>query len=249
MTGRGGDDPGGASGRGAHGRDRGARRDSVADETRRYIEAHPSIRDCVRYDIVNFTALARRIRAETGLESQEAVEIACRRYRRQMREEPAQEEQLRAVLRASHLEVRTHLAVITALGDLESMERLVVGAERLLSKRTGFVQLFQGSGVVTVLCEDAILGSLLNVIPRSSLIRQARRLAAVSVKSPEEVLVTPRVLGFLAEAIGRAGINCVEMTSVYTETFFVFHSPDAIRAFALLSELSRSVELASDHSG
>jgi hypothetical protein len=217
-------------------------RESVADETRRYIESRPSIRDCLRYDIVNFTALARRIRAETGLASQEAVEIACRRYRRQMQESSAQEEKLREVLRSSHMEIRTHVAAITAKGDLEFLERLVLGTERILSKRDRLVQLFQGSGAVTILCDEEILGPILNVIPRAALLDVERRLSAVSVRSTEDVLVTPRVLGFLAEAIGRAGINCVEMMSVYTDTLFVFRAPDAVRAFQILSELARVLD-------
>jgi hypothetical protein len=218
------------------------RRESVADEARRYIESRPSIRDCLRYDIVNFTALARRIRAETGLASQEAVEIACRRYRRQMQETTSQEEKLREVLRASHMEIRTHVAAVTARGDLEFLERLVLGTERILSKRDRLVQLFQGSGAVTVLCDEEILGAILNVIPRTAILDVERRLSAVIVRSSDEVLVTPRVLGFLAEAIGRAGVNCVEMMSVYTDTLFVFRAPDAVRAFEILSELSRSLD-------
>ncbi len=219
----------------------GGRRENVADETRRYLEGRPAIRDCLRYDIINFTALARRIRAETGLTSQEAVEIACRRFRRQMQAEPTEEERLRTVLRSSHLEIRTHVAVVTVLGDLEFMEKLVVGAERLQARRTGLVQLFQGSGLVTVLCEDAALGVMMNMIPRNSVLYLQRRLSVVSVQSPEEVLATPRVLGFLAEAIGRAGINCVEMMSVHTETLFVLRAADALRAFEVLSDLARSV--------
>jgi hypothetical protein len=218
------------------------RKESVADEARRYIESRPSIRDCLRYDIVNFTALARRIRSETGLASQEAVEIACRRYRRQMQEGSSQEEKLREVLRASHMQIRTHVAAVTARGDLEFLERLVLGTERILSKRDRLVQLFQGSGAVTVLCDEEILGAVLGVIPRPALLHVERRLSAVTIRSGEDVLVTPRVLGFLAEAIGRAGINCVEMTSVYTDTLFVFRAPDAVRAFEILSDLSRALD-------
>ena len=78
------------------------------------------------------------------------------------------------------------------------------------------------------------------MIPRESVISIRRRLSVVSVRSPEEVLVTPRVLSFLAEAIGRWGINCVEMISVYTDTHFALRSSDALRAYEILSDLARS---------
>jgi hypothetical protein len=216
------------------------RRGNVADETRRYLDSRPSIRDCLRYDIVNFTALARRIRRETGLESQEAVEIACRRYRRQMQEEARQEELLRAVVRASHLELRSHVASITVQGDLAFLSRVLVSSERSLLRRDRVLQLFEGSGSVTILCEEAILAPILGMIPRESVISIRRRLSVVSVRSPEEVLVTARVLSFLADAIGRWGINCVEMISVYTDTHFALRSQDALRAYEILSDLQRS---------
>ena len=58
---------------------------TIAEVTRRYIEAHPAVRDCLGYNIINFTALARQIRADTGLPNQEAIEVALRRYQRLMR--------------------------------------------------------------------------------------------------------------------------------------------------------------------
>jgi hypothetical protein len=218
------------------------RRESVADETRRYIESRPSIRDCLRYDIVNFTALARRIRAETGLPSQEAVEIACRRYRRQQPDDPAQDDLLRSVLRSSHIEIRTHVAVVTVRGDFPFPERTVLGSGDSVTKRDRLVQLFQGSGAATILCGEETLSSVLTSVPRSSVLNIQHRLSVVSIRSPEEVMATPRVLGFLAEAIGRAGINCVEIVSVYTDTLFVVRVADAVRVFEILSELARGLD-------
>jgi hypothetical protein len=219
------------------------RRESVADETRRYIDSRPSIRDCLLYDIVNFTALARRIRRETNLGSQEAIEIACRRYRRQMQDEPSREEQLRAVLRASHLELRTHVASLTIRGDLEFLTRTGAGLERSMPSRARILQLFEGSGSVTILCDENFLPSLLAAIPRESILSVRRRLSVVSIRSPEEVMVTPRVLSFLADAFGRWGINCEEVTSVYTDTHFALKSTDAVRAFEIFQELAQSTAL------
>ncbi|HTW77726.1 MAG TPA: hypothetical protein VMG14_08210 [Thermoplasmata archaeon] len=216
------------------------RRESVADGTRRYIDARPSVRDSLLYDIVNFTALARRIRRETNLGSQEAIEIACRRYRRQMENEESREEQLRNVVRQSHVELRTHVASLTIRGDLEFLSRLGASLERSVPPRARILQLFEGSGSVTILCDENFLPSLLAAVPRDSVISVRRRLSIVSIRSPEEVIVTPRILSFLADAFGRWGINCEEMTSVYTDTHFALKASDALRAFEILSELTRA---------
>lgn len=219
------------------------RRESVADGTRRYIDSRPSVRDSLLYDIVNFTALARRIRRETDLGSQEAIEIACRRYRRQMEDEESREEQLRRVVRQSHLELRTHVASLTLRGDLEFLVRLGASLERSVPPRARILQLFEGSGSVTLLCDENFLPSMLAAIPRDSVISIRRRLSVVSIRSPEEVIVTPRILSFLADAFGRWGINCEEMTSVYTDTHFALKATDAVRAFEILSDLAQSTHV------
>jgi hypothetical protein len=239
------DAPGGRRGRGAGRRslsDAPSRAESIADQTRRYLDGRPFVRDCLGYDIVNYTALARWIRRETHLPSQEAIEIACRRYRRQMSEDPGREEQLRAVVRASHIEIRTRIAVVTARGDFGSLTQLVLGSERIQEARERMLALFNGWGTTTVLCEETMLPAVLTSIPRHLVIGVQRRLSALTIRSPEEVLVTPRVLGFLTEAIGRWGINCIEMISVFTDTILVLRSEDAIRAFEILSELMPDVE-------
>ena len=53
---------------------------SVAQAVRTYIDARPVVRDALALGIVNLSALTRRIRDETGLGSEEAVLVACRRY-------------------------------------------------------------------------------------------------------------------------------------------------------------------------
>src|SRR5207247_11217240 len=53
---------------------------TVARQVREYIAGHPSITDALEMDIVNYSALARRICKELGIRREEAVLAACRRY-------------------------------------------------------------------------------------------------------------------------------------------------------------------------
>ena len=55
-------------------------RESLAERTRIYIDAHPSIKDCVAKGLINYSSLARMIMKDLEVENEEAVMIACRRY-------------------------------------------------------------------------------------------------------------------------------------------------------------------------
>ncbi len=210
---------------------------TAADITRRYIDEHPSIRACLAWDIVNFTALARRILEEKGLKNEEAVTVACRRYQRQMQAEAPLDERMLGVIRGSRLEVRTRLAIITARNDWEALLRVDEAAGELLKDRRHLLQLIQGPGALTILLEDDLLSSLLPGLGKGYVLDIYRGLAALTVRSPISIVETPGVLAFLANALARRGLNCLEIVSSHTDNTFVLDEKDLVNAFQVLSDL------------
>ncbi len=210
---------------------------TAAEVTRRYIEDHPSVRDCLGYNVVNFTSLARKIRSDTGLVNQEAVEVACRRYQRQMRSDPPLERRVLDVVRASRLEVRTRVAIVTARNDWDTLGTVLETGRSLLADRRHLLQLLEGPGALTILCEEDLVDAVLAAVGRRATLAVHRHLSALTVRSPEEIVETAGVLAFLAGAMFRAGINSLELMSVYTDSTFVVREKDVLRAFQILSGL------------
>ncbi|MDE1819685.1 MAG: ACT domain-containing protein [Euryarchaeota archaeon] len=210
---------------------------TAADITRRYIDEHPSIRDCLAWDVVNFTALARRILEEKGLKNEEAVTVACRRYQRQMQQEVAQDERILQVIHGSRIEVRTRVAIIAARNDWEVLLRVDEAAGELLKDRRHLLQLLQGPGALTILLEDDLLTSVVPSLGKGYVIDIFRGLAALTVRSPSSIVRTPGVLAFLANALARRGINCLEIVSSHTDSTFVLEEKDLLGAFQVLGDL------------
>jgi hypothetical protein len=210
---------------------------TAAEVTRRYIEDHPAVRDCLGYNIVNFTSLARKIRSETGLVNQEAVEVACRRYQRQMRSDQPLERRVLDVVRASRLEVRTRVAIITARNDWDMLGTVLETGRSLLADRRHLLQLLEGPGALTILCEEDLVDAVLAAIGKRATLAVHTHLSALTVRSPETIVETAGVLAFLAGALFRAGINSLELMSVYTDSTFVVREKDVLHAFRILSGL------------
>ena len=210
---------------------------TAAEVTRRYIEDHPAIRDCLGYNIVNFTSLARKIRGETGLVNQEAVEVACRRYQRTMRTDRPLEQRVLEVVRGSRLEVRTRVAIVTARNDWDMLGQVLEAGRSLLADRRHLLQLLEGPGALTILCEEDLVDAVLAAIGKRSTLAVHTQLCALTVRSPEVIVETPGVLAFLAGALFRAGINSLELMSVYTDSTFVVREQDVLHAFQVLSSL------------
>ena len=210
---------------------------TAAEVTRRYIEDHPAIRDCLGYHIVNFTSLARKIRSETGLANQEAVEVACRRYQRQMRSDQPLERRVLDVVRASRLEVRTRVAIVTARNDWDMLGQVLEAGRSFLADRRHLLQLLQGPGALTILCEEDLVEPVLAAIGKRGTLGVHTQLCALTVRSPEAIVETPGVLAFLAGALFRSGINSLELMSVFTDSTFVVRERDVLHAFRVLSGL------------
>jgi hypothetical protein len=210
---------------------------TAAEVTRQYIEDHPAVRDCLTYNILNFTSLAKKIRQETGLANQEAIEVACRRYQRQMRADRTLESRVLEVVKASRLEVRTRVAIVTARSDWETMGRVLETGRTLLADRRHLLQLLQGPSAVTILCEEDLVEAVMAATGKRATLGVHRRLSALTVRSPETIVDTPGVLAFLASALFQAGINSLELMSVYTDSTFVVREADVLHAFRVLSGL------------
>ncbi len=219
---------------------------SAADITRRYIDEHPSIRDCLGWDVINFTALARKIQEEKGLKNEEAITVASRRYQRQMHSGASREEKILEVIRGSRIEVRTRVAIIAARNDWEVLLRMDEAADELLKDRRHLLQLIQGQASLTVLLEDDLLSTVLESLPKDHVLRIHRGLAALTVRSPMTIMETPGVLAFMASTLSQRGINCLEIVSSHNESTFVLEEKALFPAFEVLGELIHSGEDDSD---
>lgn len=213
---------------------------SAADATRQYIDEHPSVRETLRDDLVNYTALARRVEAETGVTSEEAVTVAVRRYQRGLAIEDPSLEKVRKIVRESRLEVHARVAIVRMRDDWEAIDELLALGRKLLTEAPGrrLFEILIGTRAITVLCEESLLAEVKATIPNKLLLGVERGLAVLAFRSRPEVAEIPGVLAYIAEALFRAGINCLETVSVHTDSLFVFRDKDSIRAFQVLSTLA-----------
>ncbi len=211
----------------------------MADVTRAYIEEHPSIREALADELLNYTALARKIQAERGVANEEAVTIACRRYERGLRTDTPEHRAVRTILERSRLQVHSRVAIVRFQDDWEILDRLLQLGRATLPDRNHrrMFQLFQGTVALTLLCEEDYLGTVLPEIPARLRLAVERGLATLAFRSHPEVADIPGVLATMADALFRRGINCLETVSVHTDSIFVFRDADVIPAYQVLSDL------------
>ncbi len=210
---------------------------SVAQAVRGYIEARPTVRDALGMGIVNLSALTRQIRTETGLGSEEAVLVACRRYKAP-HGAVAYQAAIRRVLDKSKLEVRTKVATLTARNSWKLSSKL----EKALAALQGLstpIHVLQGGESVTIITDEALLKGMEETLGED-VIKVRTGLVELNIRSPESVEDVAGIVAFLASSLSARGINFNEVISCYKDNIFIVDEADLFAAFQVLNGLIKS---------
>lgn len=205
----------------------------VAKTVRDYVDTHPSVKDCLKDDLVNLSALSRQIMKERGLTSMEATLVACRRYKDAS---PRHSERIiRQTLAKSKVEMSSKVAIVTLRNDWQIYGKLQGFLRRALSE--GHVpKLIQGSKAITLITDENTAESVEEEIGKSNLLAFDKGLVEIAVTSPESIRTTPGIMAFLYGSLSSNGINIVETMSTYTDTIFIVEPANMMRAFEVLTK-------------
>ncbi|HKM09187.1 MAG TPA: ACT domain-containing protein [Candidatus Methanomethylophilaceae archaeon] len=220
---------------------KGLSKESLAEKTRAYIDTHPSIKDSVAKGLVNYSALARRIMKDTGIDNEEAVMIACRRYASKLGTSSNHEIDILSVLKDSRLEMRTKTCIITAKNDwsvLHKMDNLF----KDLWNENSIMQVIQSASAITIIADKMLKDRILDTVGRFNIIKVRENLVEIVVKSPEKIVDTTGVIAYLITNLSDAGINIEETVSCYTDTIFIVDEEDMINAYSVLTKSIQSAE-------
>lgn len=211
---------------------------SVAHSVRAYIDARPVIRDALAMDIINLSALTRRIRDETGLGTEEAVLVACRRYTPK-HAQPDYQAGIRKVLDKSKLEVRTRVATLILHPSWKLFAKLekAMGA---LQGRNQPIHVLHGSESITIITDESIMDEMVAILGTDDLIKRRKGLVELNIRTPDTIEDIPGILAFLASSLAARGINFVEVVSCYKDNMFLIDEPDLFKAFEVLNGLIRT---------
>jgi hypothetical protein len=206
---------------------------SVAEQVRRYLDGHPVVADSLRLGIANYSAIARRIGADTGLPANAAVVAACRRYPRG-RGVSSREGAVRRVLRKSRIETRTKVATITLGLGADVLQRLGDVVEELLDENSLCRVIQVSRGTVVIVDEDSVL-RVTRVLRGAQVAAVRKGLVELAVTSPESIEETPGLLTLLTGVLSAQSINIVEALSCFTDTIFLLEQGDLNAAMAVLA--------------
>jgi len=220
---------------------KGSSKESLAEKTRSYIDAHPSIKDCVSKGLVSYSSLARLIMKDLGIDNEEALMIACRRYADKLTVTSDHEKDVLKILKDSRLEMRTKTCIVTAKNDWAVLHKMDNLFKDLWNENT-IMQVVQSASAVTIIADRSLKDRILDTVGKFNVIKIRENLVEIAVKSPERIVDTSGVIAYLITNLSDAGINIEETVSCHTDTIFIVKESDMIDAYSVLTRCIQSAE-------
>ena len=207
---------------------------SITKSTEEYVSNHPSVKDCLKNDLINYSSLSRKIAKELGLNVKkdfDAILIACRRYQRKLHNEDISENKISKILKSSKIEIKNKVIAVVLEKDIfnATLENL----EKEIKKRKEIFRIIEGASAITVITSEEFLENIRKYF-KNKIIAENTNLAEITIKSPKEIEEVPGTYAYLCSLFGENNINIVETLSCWTDTIFLVDEKDTGKVMGLL---------------
>ncbi|MBI2650286.1 ACT domain-containing protein [Candidatus Woesearchaeota archaeon] len=207
---------------------------NITKLTENYILEHPSIKDCLKNDLINYSSLSRQIASELDLnlnKNFDAILIACRRFKRKLKKEEIHENKILDILKGSKIEIKNKIIAVVLEKDIFFGNLL--NLEREIKKRKEIFRVIEGISAITIITAENFL-DLIKKYFKNKIMLENKNLAEITIKSPKEIEATPGTYAYLCSLFGENNINIVETLSCYTDTIFLVKEDDVGKVMGLM---------------
>ena len=199
---------------------------TTTELTEKYLIEHPSIKDCLKHGIVNYSKLSRKIAKELNIEkktSLEAILIACRRYEMKLKDANIREKKILDILKRSELEIKNKIVVVII--DKKIYIEKLLEMEKKTRKTADSFYVIEGTKVFTIILSEKYLNDFKKFFGRN-ILKTSKNLTMITIKSPTDMENTPGVIAYITSLFSEHGINIVETMSCWTDTIFIVTEQD-----------------------
>lgn len=202
------------------------------------ISASPFLEDALTEGIINYSALARKIRPEVERRLLKDVQtgailMALRRLSNKFKPTNT----LKKIIHSNNdLIVRSNLVeFVMANTDftINMHKKLIKLAEQ---EEQYFLTITEGVFETTIIAGNDLFDQIKAILPSEKIISQLTHLSSITIHLPTSNIYSPGLYYFFLKALAWEGINIIEVVSSYTEFTIVLENKDVDRAFSVLKK-------------
>lgn len=211
---------------------------TIPETVEQIISASPFLEEALTEGIINYSALARKIKPEVERRLLKDVQtgailMALRRLSKKFK--PANT--LKKIIHSNNdLIVRSNLIefVIPNTEFTIGMHKKLIKLAEL--EEQYFMTITEGVFETTIIASTDLYEQIKAVLPSEKLVSQLTNLSSVTIHLPTSNVYSPGLYYFFLKALAWEGINVIEVVSSYTELTIVLENKDVDRAFSVLKK-------------
>ena len=211
---------------------------TVSEIVEKIIVGSPLLEEALYEGLINYSALARKIKPEVQKElmknvQEGAILMAIRRLSKKIRPKT----DVKKILQSNpDLIVRSNLIELVIANidfSIENHKKLLALAEE---QENTFMTITEGVFETTIIASRELLTEIQAILPKRKIIKELLDLSSITIRLPKENIYTPGLYYFFLKSLAWEGINVVEVVSTYTEFTIILEDCEVDRAFSVLKK-------------
>ncbi len=214
---------------------------TIPDIVEKLISRSPYIDEFLADGIINYSALARRLKPEiedlTMKKVQEgAIVMALKRFKPKNVTYPYNS--LKKIFKETpEIIVRSNLVDITVKNTDYTHEHDRKILKLISNKPNVFFTISRSVFETTIIAGRELRDDILSLFENKSIIAEFDDLSSIIIRQPKETTEIPGVYFMILKPLAMEGINLVEIVSTYTEITLVIKNRDVDKAFSIIKQL------------
>lgn len=210
---------------------------TVPEVVKELIKDSPFLEEALAEDLVNLSALARRIKpqieeklykdVETG-----AIVMALKRLSKNLKGNKS--ELVPLLNKIGDISLRSNLTVFTFTNSQGLIDKQSKLLHELSSQRTSFITITSGVFETSLFINTEHESEVELIFKGEHIKQKQRELSAITLLIPEEAAEVPGVYYSILKSLAWQGINFVEVVSSFTELTIFLNKSFVDRAFSAL---------------
>lgn len=205
---------------------------SINRLAQQYVSLNPSIKDCLKRGLINYSALAREICRTRETKKFDAALVACRRLANRLKDQsPADRRAISLIERAK---ITLKNKVITAIVEKPRDYDRLYGLQKSIKAQRGDVTVIEGADALVIVSSQEFVPEIKETF-KNRILKLSTGLTQISMVFSEKLETTPGVVSFVYGLLAENNINVLEEMSCWTELMLVIDAADTAKAMKVLS--------------
>ncbi|MBS3107935.1 ACT domain-containing protein [Candidatus Woesearchaeota archaeon] len=197
-----------------------------------YVRKHPSIKECLNKDMINYSKLARAIMKDADIHlSFDALLISLRRLQRKIKKEN-NDIRVKDIMKQSKIDVKSKLVAVVMKKEIYFENEAKV-REKIMNHAEVFNAIL-GVNHLTLITNEEYLPEV-DKIFGNRIVKKHKDLVEIIIRSPVLIEHVPGIMSYIYSLFGDHGINILETLSCYTDTILLIEKKDMAKVVDVLN--------------